>query len=88
MTTYQSCNEIPSQTYVDSGQLEDFNELNSAKMLWSDEVEGRYDHVGTTKETTYNGKKDNNQLQKTSNSEVPTVNPSSPKTRLTVTRVL
>ncbi|OIT08020.1 hypothetical protein A4A49_03627 [Nicotiana attenuata] len=40
VTTNHSCQEIPSQTYEDAGQLEDGNEVNSKKALWSDEVEG------------------------------------------------
>lgn len=39
VTTNHSCHDIPYQTYDDAGQLEENNEVNSGKALWSDEVE-------------------------------------------------
>lgn len=65
VTTNHSYQEIPSQTHDDSGQLDEFNEVNSAKALWSDEVEVIDDQQGTTKATGNNEKRDNTQLQKT-----------------------
>ncbi|XP_070054618.1 uncharacterized protein [Nicotiana tomentosiformis] len=59
VTTNQSCHEIPSQTFNDSGQIEDLDEVNSTKVLWSDAVEVNDDQLGTTKTTEVKVKKDN-----------------------------
>ncbi|XP_070045511.1 uncharacterized protein [Nicotiana tomentosiformis] len=82
VTTNHSCHDIPSQTYEDSGQLEDFNEINSAKALWSDQVEVMKDQLGTTNAMKDKEKRDNTQSQKIGSFEDATVNPSSLKSRV------
>ncbi|OIT40507.1 hypothetical protein A4A49_06360 [Nicotiana attenuata] len=79
--TDEGANKESTIDWVHRRQLEDFNEVNSAKALWSDEVEFMKDQLGTTKATLDKVKRDNNQLQKSGNPEEATVNPSSPKTR-------
>ncbi|OIT00548.1 hypothetical protein A4A49_05511 [Nicotiana attenuata] len=82
VTTNQSRQDIPSQTYGDSGQLDDLNEVNSAKPLWSDEVEVMYEQLRLAKARVDKEKEDKNQMQKTGNTVAVTVNRSSPKTRV------
>ncbi|OIT26543.1 hypothetical protein A4A49_24370 [Nicotiana attenuata] len=38
VTANHCCQEIPSQTYGDSEQKEDINEVNSVRIIWSDEI--------------------------------------------------
>ncbi|OIS96381.1 hypothetical protein A4A49_42422 [Nicotiana attenuata] len=47
MTTNQSCQDMSSQTFADSGQLENLDEINSTKVVGSDAIEVRDDTVGS-----------------------------------------
>ncbi|OIT36101.1 hypothetical protein A4A49_10446, partial [Nicotiana attenuata] len=51
VTTNQSCQDMSSQTYADSGQLENLDEINSRKAGGSDAIEVEDDKIGTTKTT-------------------------------------
>ncbi|XP_070046536.1 uncharacterized protein [Nicotiana tomentosiformis] len=51
VTINQSCHEVPSQTYENSGQLEEHNEVNSRKTLWSDEADEMEAQIGSTNAT-------------------------------------
>lgn len=48
VTTNHSCQDIPSQSYDDTGNLDDGNEVSSKKALWSDEVDNMDGQLGTT----------------------------------------
>ncbi|OIT39143.1 hypothetical protein A4A49_02937 [Nicotiana attenuata] len=82
VATNQSCQDIPSQTYGDSGQVDDFNEVNSAKPQWSEKVEVMDEQLRLAKARVDKEKEDNNKMQKTGNTVAGTINPSSPKTRI------
>ncbi|OIT01021.1 hypothetical protein A4A49_21334 [Nicotiana attenuata] len=82
VNTNHSCQEIPSQTYEDAGQLEDGNEVSSKKALWSDEVELMEEQLDSKKSTDDKEDRDNMQLQKTVNLDDATVNISSSTTRV------
>lgn len=82
VTTNHSCQDIPSQTYGDSGQQEECNEVNSAKVSWGEEVEAMDDQKGVTKVMEDKEEKDSTQLQKTVKIVDATVNPSSAQTRV------
>ncbi|OIT34864.1 hypothetical protein A4A49_06449, partial [Nicotiana attenuata] len=51
VTTNQSCQDMSSQTFADSGQLENLDEINSTKAGGSDAIEVEDDQIGTTKTT-------------------------------------
>ncbi|OIT38997.1 hypothetical protein A4A49_10545 [Nicotiana attenuata] len=80
--------EVPKETTPSSidasceEELDEYNEMNSKKELWSDEVEIMEDQLATTNATGDNEKRSNKQVQKTANFEGATVNPSSPNTRV------
>lgn len=59
VTTNHSYQDIPSQTYDDVGQLEDGNEVNSNKALWSDEVEIMDDQLDKTNAVADKDKRSN-----------------------------
>ncbi|OIT21306.1 hypothetical protein A4A49_37543 [Nicotiana attenuata] len=82
VTTNQSCQEIPSQTYDDAGQLEDRNEVSSRNVLWSNEVEVMEAKMGSKIPTEGKENRGNMQLQKTIKLDDATVNPSSSTARV------
>lgn len=82
VTTNHSCQEIPSQTYEDIGQLEDGNEVSSKKVLWGDEIEVMEAELGSNNKTVRKEDRGNMQLQKTVNLEDVTVNPSNSTARV------
>ncbi|XP_070039211.1 uncharacterized protein [Nicotiana tomentosiformis] len=82
VTIKQSCHEIPSQTFKDSGQIEDLDEVNSTKVLWSDAVEVKDDQLGTTKTTEDKVKKDSKPSSLGDRLATPGLNPGSPGVRL------
>lgn len=82
VTINHSCQEIPSQTYPESGKLEDLDKVNSTKGLWSDAVKIEDDQLDKTKTIGSKVNVDNNQLQKVGSGEVATVNPNPTKIRV------
>ncbi|OIS96088.1 hypothetical protein A4A49_10501 [Nicotiana attenuata] len=80
--TNHSCQDIPYQTYGDSGKGEEGNEVNSVKLLWSEEVEAMDDQKGAMKAMEDKEKRDNIQVKKTGKTVDATVNPSGTQTRV------
>ncbi|OIS95873.1 hypothetical protein A4A49_00859 [Nicotiana attenuata] len=80
--TNHSCQDISSQTYGDSGQGEEGNEVNSVKLLWNAEVEAMDDQKGAMKAMEDKEKRDSSQVKKTGKTVDSTVNPSGTQTRV------
>ncbi|OIT31045.1 hypothetical protein A4A49_39323, partial [Nicotiana attenuata] len=59
VTTNQSYQDMSSQTFADSGQLENLDVINSTKVVGSDAIKVEDDQIGTTK-TTGDKVRDNN----------------------------
>ncbi|XP_070050233.1 uncharacterized protein [Nicotiana tomentosiformis] len=77
-----SSKDGPTPSGFNSGQIEDLDEVNSTKVLWSDAVEVKDDQLGKTKTTEDRVKKDNKPSSPGDRLAMPGLKPGSPGVRL------